>query len=112
MTLGKVITVNRRDWSGLGPGFYIGRPTALGNPYRIGEHGNRAEVIAKYRTWLEDRIAHRDDPAILARLRRLVAEVRAGHDVILLCYCAPLPCHGDVIAEVVQRLATEGGDGW
>ena len=29
-----------------GDGVYIGRPSLLGNPFRIGEHGTRAEVIA------------------------------------------------------------------
>lgn len=31
---------------------YIGRPGKWGNPFVIGRDGSRAEVIAKYRTWL------------------------------------------------------------
>ncbi|WP_363320175.1 DUF4326 domain-containing protein [Ferrovum sp.] len=29
--------------------------------------------------------------------------VRAGQSVALNCWCAPLPCHGDVIVEAVKN---------
>ena len=35
-----------------GEGVYIGRPSLIGNPYRIGAHGTREQVIARYREWL------------------------------------------------------------
>ena len=31
---------------------YIGRPSKWGNPFVIGKHGTRAEVVAKYRAYL------------------------------------------------------------
>lgn len=69
---------------------YIGRPDPLGNPFVIGRDGTRAEVIAKYRAWAPQQ------PHVMAALPHLV-----GKDVV--CWCAPLPCHGDVLLEMVQR---------
>ena len=39
-----------------GEGVYIGRPSLIGNPYRIGAHGTREQVIARYREWLWEQI--------------------------------------------------------
>lgn len=63
---------------------FIGRPSKWGNPFIIGRHGNRDEVIRKYREWIARQ------PRLLASLHEL-----RGHN--LACYCAPLPCHGDVL---------------
>lgn len=40
-------------------------------------------------------------------LKRMALKVRKGEDVKLLCYCAPLRCHGDAIALVINRLAAK-----
>lgn len=67
---------------------YVGRPSVLGNPFVIGRDGTREEVIRKYDSYATERI--RCDPVF----RQAVAEC-AGRD--LVCWCAPLSCHGDVI---------------
>lgn len=64
---------------------YIGRPSKWGNPFVIGKDGSREEVIAKYRAWA---IEQGLDKAARAELKGKV----------LGCYCAPLACHGDVLA--------------
>ena len=69
---------------------YIGRPSKWGNPFVIGRDGSRAEVIAKYRTWI---VAQ---PALMNTLDEL-----RGRD--LVCWCAPLACHGDVLIELANR---------
>lgn len=68
---------------------YIGRPSKWGNPFVIGRDGTRAQVIAKYRAWLL-----RND-ALMAALPEL-----RGKD--LVCWCAPSPCHGDVLLELAN----------
>src|SRR5262245_58764119 len=55
--LAMITVVNKRHHRG--GGVYIGRPSLLGNPFRIGEHGTREEVIAKYRVWLWRQIQRR-----------------------------------------------------
>lgn len=69
---------------------YVGRGSRWGNPYRIGEHGTREEVIAEYRAYIE-------------RHPTLVDELRARHPSALACWCAPLACHGDVLAALLAR---------
>ena len=69
---------------------YIGRPSIFGNPFRIGPDGTRAEVIEKYRADVLDR------PLLVKTIRRELRGKRLG------CYCAPQPCHGDVLAEIAE----------
>lgn len=69
---------------------YIGRPSKWGNPFVIGVDGTRAEVIEKYRSWLEDRVIS----------RRLNLDELRGKT--LGCWCAPKPCHGDVLLEMLD----------
>ncbi len=70
---------------------FVGRPSIWGNPFIVGRDGDRAEVIQKYRLWLPTR------PQLLQRLPEL-------KDGILVCYCHPLPCHADVLAELANAL--------
>jgi hypothetical protein len=89
-------------------GYYIGRPSDLGNPFVIGRDGTRAEVIAKYSSWLHDKL-QRDwlrTAAGRAMLELLKAHT-AGQDVRLYCYCAPEPCHGDVVKQLLEQTARE-----
>jgi len=44
---------NRKTYRG--DGVYIGGPSPLGNPYRIGEHGAREEVISSIASACGDR---------------------------------------------------------
>lgn len=69
----------------------ICRPSLWGNPFLIGRSGDRIEVIEKYRKWIKTQ------PRLLRQLPMLKGK-RLG------CYCAPLPCHGDVLVELVEAL--------
>jgi hypothetical protein len=73
---------------------YIGRPSFWGNPFEIGVHGNRQEVIDAYERYVRSSCEH------IASLHELV-----GKD--LVCWCSPLPCHGDVLVKLVAEL--DGG---
>lgn len=68
---------------------YIGRPSKFGNPFVIGKDGDRAAVIEKFRFYLD------------ASPELRTAAVKELSGKVLGCYCAPLPCHGDVLAEVI-----------
>ena len=68
----------------------VARPSKWGNPFRMNDESERAEVIAKYRRHLA---AH---PELIEAAKR---ELR-GKD--LVCWCAPLPCHADVLLEVAN----------
>jgi hypothetical protein len=38
---------------------------------------------------------------------RIVELLKSGHDVILMCWCTPKACHGDIIIEVIEKLLIE-----
>lgn len=69
----------------------VGRPSKKwSNPFKIGEHGTREEVLEKYRLWLFATI----------RSGNLNLEELRGKD--LVCYCAPLPCHADLLLHLAN----------
>jgi hypothetical protein len=70
----------------------VDRRTPWGNPFLIGEDGDRETVIRRYAEHLPRR----------AELVRDIATLRGK---ALGCHCSPLACHADVLA----RLANEGG---
>ena len=69
----------------------IDRTTIWGNPFVMGRHGSRAVVIDKYRKWILNQ------PNLLSQLNLLKGK-RLG------CWCAPEPCHGDVLVELIEEL--------
>jgi hypothetical protein len=86
-------TSKPRVWSRRDPyapleAVYIGRGTRWGNPHHVGwctkcaRHHTRDEAIALFCLELT--------PDLEAAARRYL---RGKH---LLCWCAPLPCHGDL----------------
>jgi hypothetical protein len=74
---------------------YIGRPGPWGNPFVLNREADRPKVIAEYRNWLLTQ------PDLVARAQR---ELK---DQVLGCWCAPKPCHGDVLARIVDGLDLE-----
>ncbi len=79
-----VVYVGRRQWWGPGrllPGH------CLANPYSVRVHG-RAEALQLYRARL----------TTLPDLDELLA---ALHGKTLACWCAPEPCHADILAELL-----------
>lgn len=75
----------------------IMRGTPFGNPFVIGEHGDRAEVVERYRVHLWRRL--QAEPAF-------AAQVRALHGRDLCCCCAPAACHGHVLERAAAWLAS------
>lgn len=72
---------------------YIDRGSHLGNPYAIGESGNREEVLKSYELYLNKEI-NQKNPIILLKLRQLTEQSQ------LVCYCRPVPCHGQIIERI------------
>jgi hypothetical protein len=70
---------------------YIGRGSKWGNPFVIGEQGDREAVVNMYRGWIQTQ------PDLLVALPELQGKR-------LACHCHPLPCHGDVLAKLANAL--------
>lgn len=76
---------------------YIGRAGKgkdgyFGNPYKA---GTREENIKMYRAYFKAKI--KTDPVFKKRVHELKGKV-------LGCFCKPQACHGDVIAEYLNKL--------
>jgi len=81
---------------------YIGGPYRRGkwdlsaskwrNPFKIGRDGDRAEVIEKYRRWITE-----------GEGRHLLADLHELEGKRLGCWCAPKPCHGGVLLELLDE---------
>ena len=69
---------------------YIGRPGFWGNPFKVGVYGDRERCIQAYREMIMA------DERMIAKAK---AELRGK---TLGCWCAPKPCHGDVLLEVAN----------
>ena len=69
---------------------YIGRPSKWGNPFVIGKDGNREQVVKLYKEWI---LTQSD---LLKDLHELKGKRIA-------CFCKPLKCHGDILAELADK---------
>lgn len=86
--------VNKKTHRPTSDDTYIGRPSPFGNPFVIGRDGSRDDVVRKYAEWV---IAQ---PALMARLPELAGRT-------LVCWCAPLPCHGHVLQILCEDLGID-----
>jgi len=86
---------------------YIGRQnraaalsqSPLANPFKVHDYG-RGQTIPLYRRWLWARI-QRGDLAVLTALRAV------NEASVLVCWCKPGPCHGDVVKSAAAWLRSQ-----
>ena len=71
---------------------YIGRGSKWGNPFKIGENGDRNQVISLYKDW----ITKGEGQFLLNDLQELEGKT-------LGCFCKPHNCHGDVLVELLEN---------
>jgi hypothetical protein len=74
----------------------VDRASEWGNPFIIGRDGTREQVVARYADWIAQRAA--GDDALRDRLAALAGKR-------LFCWCAPLLCHGHILATNAEALA-------
>lgn len=77
---------------------YIGRGSVWGNPYRIKSGQPRAVVIKKFERYLLQQLHS-------GKISRSELDGLSGKR--LGCHCAPLACHGDVIADFVEQSVSQ-----
>lgn len=91
---------------------YIGRPSPLGNPYKMNREEDRATVIELYHRWLWNQIKWSKEPDLnhsaFNELIRIAKLVKSGKNIRLVCWCSPSACHGDIIARAVNWLISSG----
>lgn len=75
---------------------------ALANPFKVEPYGpyELGEALLCYRDYLQEKIAAKD--ADVCRALNTVWLAAKRGEVELECFCKPLPCHADVIIEIVE----------
>lgn len=93
--------VNKRFHTPQPNDYYIGRGSIFGNPYTHIPSGTKAQYIVKdrdtacecYKTYFEN-----SEELTNALFTQLVPfAIKHNWNINLVCYCAPLRCHGDYI---------------
>jgi hypothetical protein len=79
---------------------YIGRTGRgedeyFGNPFRMGNGTSRDDSVQKFQKYFTDRIGKDSE------FRRRVLELKGKR---LGCFCKPKACHGDVIADWLNKM--------
>lgn len=86
---------------------YRGRPESpLANRWKVHTEDERQEAIERFRAWLDNELTNWPDGQASREIKRLAALHRAGQPIVLACWCAPKPCHGDVVAEFIRKAVT------
>ena len=65
------------------------------NPFKISSKATRETVIKQYREYISHKIA--SDPKMKLELEKLKGKT-------LGCWCAPEPCHGDILLELLEKV--------
>jgi len=68
---------------------YVGRPSKWGNPFVVGVHGSREEVVFLYTKYLLSNT-------------KLMSKIRSLRGKDLVCWCSPELCHADVLLSLAN----------
>lgn len=98
----KVVNIKSLDkwWHLYEDYVYIGRegkglPGPFGNPFLLEREADREKVLEQYRVYLEGRI--QEDAGFCESVKALCGKT-------LVCFCHPKKCHGDILAEMAEKL--------
>jgi hypothetical protein len=84
--------LNKRTTGVPSDAVYVGRGSRWGNPFEIGKHGTRDEVIDKYIAEFKSNPQNIIDAKMILKDRDLV------------CYCKPERCHADFLLEIANEM--------
>ena len=84
--------------------------SVLGNPYThkplngtmaLFQARNRDDAVEKYSAYFD--IQYECNKEFKAVVDEMYEKYKNGEDIYLECYCAPLPCHGDIIKDKLEK---------
>ena len=90
--------------------FYIGRGSPLGNPFthngvrsifKTMSFKTREQAIEAYEKYFDE--VYGKDEWFTRAFDEIYEHYKNGEDIYLQCFCKPKACHGDVIADRLQR---------
>lgn len=80
---------------------YVGRPSRWGNSFRVGLGCSQEDAVRRHKLWIEEQVKL-GNVGFGKKFRYNLDELK-GKD--LVCWCAPLPCHADVLLELANATA-------
>jgi hypothetical protein len=92
-----------------GEGIYIGREmpgvkaSILGNPY---DYESKIYSIRLFELWLFKKLLNPNSLASI-EIDRLITIYKETKNLNLICWCSPLPCHGEIIANLIRISVNE-----
>ncbi len=104
-----VKVIHKKDTNKYEDVIYIGRGSALGNPYTSIKGrdtlaqfvvDSRKESIECFRKYLLDCIEKKEEK--VCNLLNQIYTLALEGEVYLSCYCKPKSCHGDVIKKIIE----------
>ena len=94
----------------IGRGSYGMEESPLYNPFR----GDNETAVGKFRSYFTAAVNEDSmDPSavsIRAEIKRLLDLWQEHGRLVLVCWCKPKPCHGDVIKSHLEHRIDEGND--
>lgn len=105
-----VYNSHQEDFTSRPNNFYIGRPSPLGNPFTHNgvktslaklSFKTREEAIEAYDKYFDK--MYGVDEELTKAFDEIYEHYKNGEDVYLQCFCKPKSCHGDVIANKLQK---------
>jgi hypothetical protein len=81
---------------------YIGRPSPWGNPF-----SHKKDTLAEFRVSSRTEAIRRYEEWLLAQPNMVLRVKNELKGKILGCWCAPLPCHGEVLARIADEEAQD-----
>jgi hypothetical protein len=106
-----IYVVNKRNFKREGGDvIYIGRPSILGNPFTFTADGSsdmtRELSIQLYKGHFNRMLLTNQE--FQRTIMEILDKARA-YDIYLVCWCAPLDCHGRIIKEFIDAILEEEG---
>lgn len=96
----KILNKHKASSEDMAGGVYIGRGSRWGNPFPIGEfYGDREEVVVRHEKWIKNEMVVK--PTLLSEIRAQLG----GKN--LICFCAPLRCHGEILRVLANAPESE-----
>lgn len=110
-----IVNINTEDCSSKPNYYYCGRSkngNPLGNPFTFnGKRSSlaklsfktREQAIDAYRDYFQKAYNNPGFEALTNKFNEIYEHYKNGEDIYLACWCYPLPCHTQVIAEELQK---------
>ena len=110
-----IVNINTDDCSNMKNYYYCGRSkegNPLGNPFTYNgkksslaklSFKTREEAINAYRKYFKAAYGKKGFESLTNKFNEIYAHYKNNEDIYLGCWCYPLPCHTQVIAEELQK---------